>query len=68
MVEVSNTREMRVLLNSLFNSSKYRINENSIVIDVDKNELVYAINSCDDAVQEVFGCTNEWQEIINLIM
>jgi len=65
-MRVRNTKAMLVLLEAL-EIKQYTVNADSIDINISMNELCYVINASDEAVQNVFGHTEEWLDLIKYL-
>lgn len=62
---LTKSREMQVLLSALrIKPDEYEILENSINLKINQQQLMYAIVGSDAEVQNIFGYTNEWKELI----
>jgi hypothetical protein len=64
-MRTKNTKTMIVLLEAL--NVDFGYDENNIDILTSKDDFIHAVLSADDEIQQVFGGSTEWQEIINLI-
>lgn len=64
---VNKTNAMIYLLNSL-GIIKYKLKSDTIELDMDVQELMYSINSSSEAVQNVYGQTDEWKELTGLFV
>lgn len=67
MIKVSNTKTMQYILNSILESSyKYWQEGDKIVLDINMQQLMYAINSTGSDLQHVYGSTDEWKELTGM--
>lgn len=65
---VNNSKTMTVLLSALgfIENQDYKQVDDKVEINVTMNDLIYAINSTEEDVQNIFGTTDEWLELIKL--
>lgn len=69
-MEVNNSKTMTVLLSALgfIEDKDYKQAGDKVEIYVSMNDLIYAINSTEEDVQNIFGTSDEWLELIKKIM
>lgn len=66
MIKVRNTQTMAVLLDALnIRRYEWKPTEDGIEIDLNSQQLLYAINASSEAVQHIYGKTDEWKELCN---
>lgn len=66
-MEVNNSKAMLVLLSALgLKPLDYEVN-NKIILKINTSELLYYILSSSEEVQNIYGYTDEWKELIQII-
>ena len=66
MIKVSNTKTMAVLLDALnIRRYEWKPTDDGIEINLNSQQLLYAINGSSEAVQHIYGKTPEWSELCN---
>lgn len=67
-MRVKNTKAMCLLLEALeIKSCDLALKDDWIIIEITRNELAFAINSSDESIQSIYGDSEEWQELNQLI-
>jgi len=68
MIELTKSKSMINLLGALnIKSSEYTVGRNSIHLNLNAQQLMYAINATEADIQYIFGQTDEWKELLKLI-
>ena len=66
-MEVSNTKVMCVLLDALgIKRHEWNPQEEKLEINLNAQQLLYRINASSEAVQHIFGKSDEWRELCGL--
>lgn len=67
-MRVKNTKAMCLLLEALeIQKCDLALKGDWIIIEITRNELAFAINSSDESIQAIYGDSEEWQELNQLI-
>ena len=66
IMKVNNTQTMQVLLSTLMTAENFHEEQDKIVIEITREQLMYAMVSSEPDVQHIFGDTQEWDELTML--
>jgi len=67
-MEVKNSADMRELLNAMrIETYKYKVSGDKIILNLNGQQLMYAMNAMHFNVKNNYGETPEWQELADLL-
>jgi hypothetical protein len=66
MIELTKSKEMTTLLGAL-NIKEYTVGRDSIHLNLNGQQLMYAINATEADIQYIFGDSDAWKELCKLM-